>query len=932
MRINEPVTDVEHELGTNETLVSRTNLKGVVTYADHDFIALSGFTEDELLKKNHNIVRHPDMPQEAFQSLWDCIKAGDPWIGLIKNRCKNGDYYWVKANVTPTFTRGRISGYLSVRRKPSREEVDAASTLYADIRDGICGMTEASSWSIASAFSRLPLSTQFGLQILALVVAMVTVVGSALLENDVAFTIAALMMGGLLAGLGRWFSVRVYPALTEISRKLRDLADGVFDAEIKIDRQDEIGQVYKDLKSLQIRLTADIEEVDHKAQRATRIRQALDNVATSVVVADAQNNIIYLNNSARELFDTIESDVRTEIADFDAKNLLGSDIDFFGKYSQHQSADLAGLKSSHTGQIEIGGRTLKIVTNPVVDSSNDRIGTAVEWKDLTGELAIQNDVQKVVSGALLGDLSRRISMVGKTGFVSVLSRNINDLVGVSERVISDAARVLEAVADGDLTQSIDEDFVGLFGKLKHGTNATIVKLVEIVTQLQASAASVQGEASEIAQGNLNLSRRTEEQAGNLEETASSMEEINATVRQNADNASQANQLAKAAREEANAGGEVVAKAVEAMNTINTSSKRIADIVSVIDEIAFQTNLLALNASVEAARAGEQGRGFAVVASEVRNLASRSATAAKEIKELITDSVQKVDDGSRLVYESGERLTQIVQGVKKVTDIVGEIAAASHEQAVAIDGVNRALTDMDSLTQQNATLVEQAASASSSLGQEAQGLSALTLFFDVGDGAGEAAAPTERRSAERPWSEGVKPKAEPKRTSNKLDFASAKSKHLTWKSRLRDFLDGKESLSESQAVSHRDCDLGKWLYSQGMKRYGKHAEMQELETIHAEMHSIIRDVVGYKHADKTGLAEQHFEAVGPMSETIIELLSRLEEITLKEAAQQTQEPAPIPVKSPPPIAQSTPEPAAAVSVVPVAAAVSGAVASEDWDEF
>jgi methyl-accepting chemotaxis protein len=252
----------------------------------------------------------------------------------------------------------------------------------------------------------------------------------------------------------------------------------------------------------------------------------------------------------------------------------------------------------------------------------------------------------------------------------------------------------------------------------------------MVSQVKAAAGEVHRGAEEITTGNITLSQRMEEQASSLEETASSMEEMTSTVKQNADNAGQANQLAMAARDQAEKGGAVVSRAVQAMAEINNASRRIADIISVIDEIAFQTNLLALNAAVEAARAGEQGRGFAVVATEVRNLAGRSATAAKEIKALIQDSVQKVQDGSMLVTQSGVTLEQIVASVKKVTDIVAEIAAASGEQSAGIEQVNKAVMQLDDLTQQNAALVEQASAASQSMTGQARGLNELMRHYKV----------------------------------------------------------------------------------------------------------------------------------------------------------------------------------------------------------
>jgi methyl-accepting chemotaxis protein-1 (serine sensor receptor) len=306
----------------------------------------------------------------------------------------------------------------------------------------------------------------------------------------------------------------------------------------------------------------------------------------------------------------------------------------------------------------------------------------------------------------------------------------HSMIKIFSQSMDRAISVSEKIAAGNLGNQVDIERDDEFGKLLKSLRSMDVMLSDIISGVLSSAGSVGSASRELSQGNDDLSQRTQEQAAALEETASSMEQMTATVKNNADNAKQANQLAARMSDQAAQGGTVVARAVSAMSEINHSSSKIADIIGVIDEIAFQTNLLALNAAVEAARAGEQGRGFAVVATEVRNLAQRSATAAKEIKELINTSVDKVKAGSQLVSESGQMLGSIVDSVKRVTDIVAEISAASQEQAGGIDQVNHAITQMDSVTQQNAALVEEAASASKVLEQQADDLVQKVSFFKL----------------------------------------------------------------------------------------------------------------------------------------------------------------------------------------------------------
>ncbi len=458
------------------------------------------------------------------------------------------------------------------------------------------------------------------------------------------------------------------------------------------------------------------------------IKDALDNVSSNVMIANAERNIVFMNKSVLAMLANAESDIRRALPNFSVSKLQGASIDQFHKNPAHQQQMLASFTNTHRAQIVVAGRTFRLIANPIINDKGQRLGSVVEWSDRTEEVAVEGEVAGIVEAAANGDFTKRVMVEGKEGFFRQLAEGINRIMEISSDGLSEVARVLRALSQGDLTQKIERDFSGTFGQLKDDSNLTVEKLTEIVTNIKESADAINHASSEIAMGNTDLSQRTEEQASSLEETASSMEELTSTVKQNAENANQANQLANGASEIATRGGKVVSEVVNTMASINESSKKIVDIISVIDGIAFQTNILALNAAVEAARAGEQGRGFAVVATEVRNLAQRSAAAAKEIKALIGDSVDKVGAGTRLVDEAGKTMEEIVTSVKRVTDIMSEITAASREQSAGIEQVNQAIAQMDDVTQQNAALVEEAAAAAESLKEQADSLSDAVALF------------------------------------------------------------------------------------------------------------------------------------------------------------------------------------------------------------
>ncbi len=1008
----------EVQIKDGTVLITITDKKGRINYANDAFVTFSGYSRGEIMGKEHNMLHHPDMPAAVFQELWSDVKELKPWKRLMKYRCKNGDYYWEETSLTPVYENAVPIGYMWVGYAPSREQISQAERLYRNITEGKIAL-ESSGWRDKLNFlGRLNLKQKFVLvgfglclpiailtflliseknkainfaekellgsellvsvgdllvdmgqhrgltnmylngntavrpkilskqkqiandmqvlaannqqvaeildtstrwqeieqswdvlkeavrdssasdsfsqhtELIATILAFVNHIGDTsnlildpdidsyymmstvvlrvpeLIEKVGVFRgrMAGLMAKGTLSqtektklgfelgvvrnklesmiydterafafneslkpmlseevaatsssvdkfldsatsiimstqtsnisqisffeegtqsiasilnlsnkvvpaltmllqnridgfarskyialtatsimvllALGAWLLIVRYVLTTvdKITNVFYRLTDGQFRNKIDLHLKDELGDLLRAIQGMQLKLNYDLADAREKAANALRVKQALDNVSANVMVADVGNDIIYMNHALKAMFKSTQDDIRKDIPDFNTESLMGENVDCLEQNTDSQKQWLGGLKETFKSSLVVGGQHLDVIADSVITEAGERTGTVVEWKNRTDEVKIENEIEEIVNAVKAGSLDQRIELAGKTGFVKKLSGEINELADTIENVFTDIQQVVNAMAEGDLTRKIDNEFGGIFAVCRESINRTQEKLSEVFGQISESSEFVRNSSQEIATGNNNLSQRAEEQAASLEQTASSMEQLTSTVKTNADNAQQANQVANSARDSAQKGGEIANKAVMAMDQINTSSNKIAEIIGVIDGIAFQTNLLALNASVEAARAGEQGRGFSVVATEVRTLAQRSATAAKESKELIKNSLAKVEQGSELVHETGEALSEIVGATKKVGDIVAEIAAASGEQSMGINQVNQAVSQMDEITQQNAALAEQASAASVSMSDQSKHMDTLLAFFKAGEVPGGSQQP------------------------------------------------------------------------------------------------------------------------------------------------------------------------------------------------
>jgi methyl-accepting chemotaxis protein len=463
-----------------------------------------------------------------------------------------------------------------------------------------------------------------------------------------------------------------------------------------------------------VKFAINITEQEQKAREANRLAKVVNSVSTNIMVSDADLNIVYLNQQVEEMLKTAEGDIRKQLPDFDASDLLGKNIDVFHKNPSHQRRMLGKLRESLRTRIKVANRYFDLRVEPLFDDDNKVEGFSVEWSDMSAALAIEEEIKSIIDAASAGDFSERCTTVDKEGFFKNISEGVNSLMENTSDGIENAVSIMQSLAEGDLTRTIEREYQGLFAQLKEAVNTSIEVLSKTITQVNSNATALVSASDEVSSTGQEMSQAANEQAATVEETTAAVEQMSASIQQNSENALVTRDNSRQSKDLAEQGGEVVRQTSIAM-------KQIAEKIAIIDDIAYQTNLLALNAAIEAARAGEHGAGFAVVASEVRKLAERSQVAAQEISEVAQNSVE-------LAAKAGKLIDEIVPAVSGTSDLVEEISAACEEQNIGAQQITDAMNQFNDTTQQSASGSEQLAATAEQLASQAQELRRLMAFF------------------------------------------------------------------------------------------------------------------------------------------------------------------------------------------------------------
>lgn len=836
-------------------LVSKTDLFGTITECNDAFEFVSGFSKKELIGQPHNLVRHGDVPAEVFADMWRTLKQGFPWCQIVKNRRKDGGYYWVEARVTPIYQQGKLAGYMSVRHAASRAQIATAQTLYQEIKAGKASLYHGQVrrhlrqrlGARLAKFNRPVLSYPL-LALLAYVLPYAVYANVMQYSWQSIFWVSA--WGLMIAFLVGVFQQR---ARSQLLQDLSDITDGTVLAWPEKDFDSVRAQVAAKLQTIQL-ISNECQEALHSQRDQTKqLKRAMDQMSTNVLIANNEFDIVYANKQMLKFLQERQAAIQAQIPAFELDKLIGSNMDIFHKNPAHNRAMLSALSEPTEAKLILNDLHLILNIVPVMNRHGQLTSIVLEWQDKTDEYQLIEQVDATVKFTKEGLLDRRIDLSKTSGVARSLSESVNALLDNVEAPISETVEVALALSAGRLDRYIQGNFLGRFALIQDSVNVAVHNLASMLADTQAATHKVLEGADNIYQSNQRLSLDSHRQSDALSGAALNMQQMNQQVHSNAQTSEQAAQKSIETAKLANNGVQVMAAAIDSMQGVYESSQKIQDIIGLIDSIAFQTNLLALNAAVEAARAGGHGRGFAVVAAEVRSLAQKSAESAQQIRGLIEETVSKISEGTNNVQHSGQTLKQMNGSIEQVNQTVEGLSHFNYDQAKKISNLTDVMQKINESVKVSTENLDESAATAQQLSHTSADLSNSIKQFVLPKGV------VSKRLA----------------ASQLFDFSQARRAHRQWRINARAYInDVAIDFDRQTAQNSHVCALGQWLHGVGQS-YQDLPSFQQLMVTHQSMHEFIATVIDHKDQGEILLANKKLSELESLSDQVIAHIYQLE---------------------------------------------------------
>lgn len=860
MKRNEPITQVEYQLPVDALLVTRTDLVGNIVYFNEAFVEASGFTQEELMGQPHNVMRHPDVPEQVFEDLWHTLESGLPWTQVVKNRRKDGGHYWVEAQVVPYMRDGEHVGYMSIRRPATPEQILATEKAYVAIAKK---QERLSQGRLASSFSRFnplenlnPSSAMSVMVVVFSIPALLNTFGVHI--NDIIVQVSAVLLP-IFVYFGAEFAQH---RLSRLNNVLTSIAGGEFRNAVPLYGTNILNQLAARVSIMQTRLAVAQDETKTVMSSVQRIQSAFESSPSPMFVVDQFDNILFANKAMRDFITLRQDRIRQSNRQFDPDNVInvgiGKILPLFDKIVQKARAQERQVTS-----IRFGGRDLVVRASAIRDAVGRVLGVVIEWSDITEELAMQRAIETIVDGAQRGYLDHRLEVGGAEGFYKNFAERFNAMIDSLGEAMFRVNGIVMGATEGYLGRNMEGNYSGQLGGLQSALNTAFGNLGSIMVEVQSLMHKVSTIVGQLKDASGEMSDQAQQQAAALQQTNSTMQEITSGIREVDAEIRLAQDVVTRTAHNADQVKDAMERSIDAMDNVQQNSGKIEEIVSLIEGIAFQTNLLALNAAVEAARAGEHGRGFAVVASEVRGLAQKSADAAQVIKTLIETTAEDIRSASELVTNTNARLTTMVDGVLGMQSYLAKVVSVSDRQNHAVLEVSKAMNSIDATTQQAAAHSEELAATSELLRETTDSLAESVNVFKV-----DAVQLNMTRTV----------------ANGDFTIARARRAQRVWIAAAINLLtSGKKNQDMTLLLDDGATDLALWMRSH-KTQYALYPEYKTVEDLRIRMHQLAAEVLDIQyHGSDSFAMEQEIKRLTQMSAQVIAALTSLESVATQALA-------------------------------------------------